>query len=83
MTDYLHLTEEKLSLDAINDLVVSPKCGAISFFVGTTRDNFEDKKVLKLQYEAYESMALKSMKTLCNDTRNKYPTVENIAIYHR
>ena len=26
-----------------------------------TRDNFEGKKVLKLEYEAYESMALKEL----------------------
>jgi len=43
--DYLKLTEESLSVDSILKLVSSEKCGAVSMFVGTTRDNFEGKKV--------------------------------------
>lgn len=43
--DHLKLTLDTLSVDAISDLVVDPSCGAVSIFVGTTRDTFEDKKV--------------------------------------
>lgn len=43
--DYLKLTEEKLDINSINDLVADESCGAISLFVGTTRDNFEGKTV--------------------------------------
>ncbi|KAJ0173474.1 hypothetical protein K1T71_010623 [Dendrolimus kikuchii] len=58
-------------------------CGAVSIFVGTTRDNFEGKKVLRLEYEAYEPMALKAMKIICDDVRKKWPAVHSIAMYHR
>ncbi|ODN01401.1 Molybdopterin synthase catalytic subunit [Orchesella cincta] len=73
-----------LSADSeeILNLVTSPKCGAISTFIGITRDNFEDKKVLKLEYEAYEPMAILEMKKICCTIREKWP-VEHIAIYHR
>ncbi|XP_047536724.1 molybdopterin synthase catalytic subunit [Vanessa atalanta] len=81
--DHLKLTVDKLSVDAVSDLVVDDSCGAVSLFVGTTRDNFDGKKVLRLEYEAYESMALKSMKSICDDVRNKWPAVHGIAIYHR
>lgn len=37
----------------------------------------------KLSYEAYDAMALKSMKRVCVDIRKKWSDVENIAIYHR
>lgn len=83
MTDNLELTYDKLSLDRVNDLVKSNKCGAISIFVGTTRDNFDGKEVIKLEYEAYKPMALKCMKTLCEQVRQKYPSVVNIVIHHR
>lgn len=44
--NYLKLQVEKLDLNEINDLLVHETCGAVSFFVGTTRDNFEDKQVI-------------------------------------
>ncbi|KAG6441964.1 hypothetical protein O3G_MSEX002092 [Manduca sexta] len=81
--DHLKLTMDKLSIDEITELVIDDKCGAVSLFVGTTRDNFEGKKVLRLEYEAYEPMALKSMKAICEETRQKWPAVHNIAMYHR
>lgn len=46
MTNYLKLTSDRLELGEINDLVAHETCGAISFFVGTTRDNFEQKTVI-------------------------------------
>lgn len=81
--NFIKLTNDKLCLDAILELVSSPTCGASSFFVGTTRDNFEGKQVLSLEYEAYESMATKMIEELCFNIRNQWKTVERIAIYHR
>ncbi|CAH0728615.1 unnamed protein product, partial [Brenthis ino] len=81
--DHLKLTVDKLSVEEISDLVVNDSCGAVSLFVGTTRDNFEGKKVLRLEYEAYEAMALKAMKCICDDVRNRWPAVHGIAMYHR
>ncbi|XP_013135464.1 PREDICTED: molybdopterin synthase catalytic subunit 2, partial [Papilio polytes] len=81
--DHLKLTEDKLSVEAISELVGDSSCGAISVFIGTTRDNFEGKKVVKLEYEAYEAMALKAFKDICNELRGRWPAVHGIAIYHR
>ena len=50
----------------IHSLVQDDSAGAISTFVGTTRDHFAGKKVLKLEYEAYLPMALKELRyVLC------------------
>lgn len=43
--NFTRLTKEKLDVNSISELVADETCGAISLFVGTTRDNFEDKKV--------------------------------------
>lgn len=43
--NYIKLTSGKLDINAISELVTDEICGAISIFVGTTRDNFEDKPV--------------------------------------
>lgn len=81
--NFLKLTHDKLSVENISDLVYSENCGAVSIFVGTTRDKFEEKKVLSLEYEVYESMALKEMEKICENIRDQWNVVENIAIYHR
>jgi molybdopterin synthase catalytic subunit len=38
--------------------------GAVSTFLGTTRDNFEGKTVVTLEYEAYAEMAMSCMKQI-------------------
>ena len=81
--DFVHLTQEKISIEAVAESVASPKCGATSLFVGTTRDNFDGKSVVELKYEAYEEMCVKVLKKICNDLRSRWPNVENIAIHHR
>lgn len=37
---------------------------------------------MKLEYEAYEPMAVKEMQAVCNEVRKQW-NVEKIAIYHR
>lgn len=81
--EFLELTYDKLSVETISDLVANPTCGAISIFIGTTRDSFEGKTVVNLEYEVYETMAIKSLKAICSEIRNQWPNVYNIAIYHR
>lgn len=43
--NFLKLTFDKLDINGINELVVHESCGAVSLFVGTTRDNFDGKEV--------------------------------------
>ncbi|KAF5305731.1 hypothetical protein FQR65_LT07627 [Abscondita terminalis] len=86
--DSLHLKEgDEIAvippLSEVSDLVSSPSCGATSIFVGTTRNNFEGKTVIKLEYECYEAMAMKSLRAICTEIRNQWPNTHSIAIYHR
>ncbi len=40
------------------------ECGAVNLFLGTTRDHHEGRRVLRLEYEAYDAMALAALATL-------------------
>lgn len=80
--NHVEITESVLDVKHVSDLVTSPSCGAISVFIGTTRDNFNGKKVLRLEYEAYNSMAEKKMKEICQLIRQKWD-VQKIAMVHR
>uniref|UniRef100_A0A0N5CEU4 Molybdopterin synthase catalytic subunit n=1 Tax=Strongyloides papillosus TaxID=174720 RepID=A0A0N5CEU4_STREA len=75
--------DDEIDINQITKIITSPSCGAISIFIGTTRDNFDGKEVIRLEYECYEEMALKEMKKLCIKGRDKYKTIQNIAIFHR
>lgn len=43
--NFIKLTSGKLDINAISELVTDEICGAVSIFVGTTRDNFDEKPV--------------------------------------
>lgn len=81
--NHVLLTSSPLDVTSAQSLVSSPSCGAISIFIGTTRNNFKGKGVLQLEYEAYQSMAEKQMTQICLEIRDKWPQVENIALQHR
>eukprot|EP00105_Crassostrea_gigas_P011014 XP_011426503.1 PREDICTED: molybdopterin synthase catalytic subunit [Crassostrea gigas] len=80
--DYIEITDEILDVNKISHMVTDPSCGAISIFVGITRDNFDGKKVLRLEYEAYKPMAKKKMKEICDSIRKQWE-IHNIAMIHR
>jgi len=58
-------------------------CGAISTFLGTTRDNFAGKRVVSLSYEAYGPMAIEKMRELAVDIRRRFDGVRKVVIVHR
>lgn len=83
LNDTVILTHERLDTQSAQNAVGASHAGAISVFVGTTRDHFDGKKVLSLQYEAYDEMAIKQMEQLCDRSRLKWPDLIKICIMHR
>ncbi|KAJ3223523.1 Molybdopterin synthase catalytic subunit, partial [Chytriomyces hyalinus] len=86
-THLFHIGTEIATLDQLRDLVGSNSCGAIATFLGTTRDTFAvdgvDKKVTRLEYEAYTEMAVKQIQAIAQTTRSKWPDIVHIAVHHR
>ncbi|XP_046804496.1 molybdopterin synthase catalytic subunit isoform X2 [Lucilia cuprina] len=81
--NHLILSRDILNVGEISNTVSAESCGAISLFVGTTRDSFEGKRVRSLEYEAYEPMAIKQIELICEELRRQWPDIVNIAICHR
>jgi len=79
----LKIISSELDIGSAISAVNTPQCGAISIFIGTTRQNFDGNKVKTLFYEAYESMALHEMETITFLARQQWPEVVNILIHHR
>jgi len=61
---------------------MSPQSGGIDVFIGTVRDSTKDKPVIRLEFEAYEKMALREMEKIAADVYGKWP-VQKILIHHR
>src|SRR5205823_5363297 len=62
--------------------VADPAAGATVTFTGMTRNENAGRRVIKLEYEAYEAMALSEMRKLAHEAGARHPIVR-IAICHR
>ncbi|GAB3928679.1 hypothetical protein GCM10028827_22310 [Mucilaginibacter myungsuensis] len=61
---------------------MSPSCGGIDVFIGTVRDATKGKQVLRLEFEAYEKMAVSEMQKLADRAMQQWP-VQKVVIHHR
>jgi molybdopterin synthase catalytic subunit len=63
------------------DFVQDPSCGGIALFVGTVRNRTKEKKVIRLDFSAYKSMAIKEIQKIAEQALKKYDILK-IAIHH-
>lgn len=73
---------EPIDVAVLEREVADPAAGAIVSFTGTTRRDNAGRKVLRLEYEAYEPMALSEMRKLACEASARWKIVR-IAIAHR
>lgn len=78
----IEITEQTIDPNKLVESVASPKAGAISTFIGVTRNFTGPHKVNYLFYEAYHSMAIKQMDKLAELVKEKFPILK-VAITHR
>jgi molybdopterin synthase catalytic subunit len=76
------IVRDRIEVAALEREVAHPAAGAIVTFAGTTRRDNAGRKVTRLEYEAYEPMALSEMRKLAREAGQRWPIVR-IAIRHR
>ncbi|MFN7974181.1 MAG: molybdenum cofactor biosynthesis protein MoaE [Acidobacteriota bacterium] len=76
------LVTKPIDVEAVLRAVGDPTCGGLAFFLGTVRNHDQGKRVLRLHYEAYESMALREMEKIGELCRVELGAVK-VAIVHR
>ena len=84
-TEPFWLTHERLEPHAqtLVGLVSGPQNGAVALFYGVVRNENEGRGVLRLEYDAYESMALKKMREAARDTKERFPAISEVGVWHR
>lgn len=78
----LALTDQPIDPRALEQAVAHPGAGAILTFSGVTRDNFEGKRVIGLDYEAYAELALPEMARIRDEIGRRWPGAR-VAMVHR
>src|SRR5688572_11708264 len=76
------LVREPIEIRSMRDALVRPEDGAVAVFEGVVRNNARGKKVLYLEYYAYESMALKKLEEVGSLAKSEYD-IRSIGILHR
>lgn len=78
------LAPQPVSIDDLMARITVPATGAICVFGGVVRgETVRDQSVeqtQRLEYEAYEAMALAKMRQVAAEIRERYPLVQGIAI---
>ena len=78
----IELTAQSLDPERTTALVRKDSNGAVVTFLGTTRDSFEGRRVITLEYEAFEEMAVKKLEEIREELKTEFQ-IEDIAIAHR
>jgi len=76
------LSTSPLSLDELVRAVEGPGQGAVSTFIGNVRRHGALPDVIRLEYEAYQPMALDVLGAIAREIELEYPGVQ-VAIHHR
>lgn len=82
LTTRIEISFSSLNVSDCIDWVMSPQSGGIDVFIGTVRDASKGKRVLALEFETYEVMALKEMNKIAEQAFEKWP-LQKILIDHR
>lgn len=79
---HVRLLDEPLSLDRVVRAVTGPGMGGIVTFTGVVRRHSRGTTVEKLEYSAYDSMAVREMTKLCDELEAEIAGCK-LAVEHR
>ena len=72
---------DNIDLNKAYSFLETPDAGAVNLFVGTVRNQTKGKEVLKLVFEAYETMALKEMTLIAEEAKKKWPLAKVLMVH--
>jgi molybdopterin synthase catalytic subunit len=80
--DFFRLTREPIAVSELAKPLRAAKDGAVVVFEGFVRNNLQGRPTLHLEYEAYESMALRKMEELGAEAKRMF-SIDSIGVIHR
>lgn len=82
MKTNIAISAKAIAIPSCIDWVMSPESGGIDVFIGTVRNHTKGKEVLRLEFEAYEKMAISEMNKIAEAAMGRWP-LHKLLIHHR
>jgi molybdopterin synthase catalytic subunit len=79
---HVEVTRTPIDLPALLARIGDPGAGAVLSFVGAVRNQKQGRRVLRIDYEAYEPMALKELHRIGEALLQRWP-VQRACLVHR
>ena len=76
----IDVSKEKIDLARAQKFIASSKCGASVYFVGTVRDQNDNKKVTGITYDSHDALVIKSFEEIYKEAETKFK-FNNIAVF--
>ena len=74
------VSKEKIDIAKAQKFIISSKYGASIYFVGTVRDQNNNKKVTGITYDTHDALVIKSFEEIYKEAETKFK-FENIAVF--
>ena len=81
--DIFEITRAPIDKADLERRLLTGAAGAVVTFDGVVREQTKGRRVVTLQYEAYVPMAVKEMRRVGAEVRERWPEVERLGIIHR
>ena len=78
----IELSDQPIDVPQITDSVRDTRAGAVVLFLGTVRELTGDVRTSRLEYEAYEAMAISELQRLETEARNRW-SLSGVTVVHR
>jgi molybdopterin synthase catalytic subunit len=78
----IEITNQPIDVQKVIQAALQQEAGAINTFIGTVRNQTTGKKVLRLEYEAYEPMAVSEIQKIINNANDVWQLL-GWAVSHR
>ena len=76
----IDISKEKIDLTKAQKFIASSKCGASIYFVGTVRDQNDNKQVTGITYDSHDALVIKSFEEIYKEAETKFK-LENITVF--
>lgn len=77
----ISLTTDPIDVASALNHLQSDQAGAIDLFLGVVRDNTQNRSVDRLDYEAYDRMALSEIEKIADEAARRWPVLRYVIIH--
>lgn len=82
VAEVFRISDDRISVEELRALMVDPGAGGYCEFEGWVRNQNEGRRVARLEYEAYEPLAIREGEKVLEEAKERFPYV-NAGCVHR